>query len=77
VIEEKKFAKTLALIASTENGEVLVKWLDSQIRLDSYDPLNPHNTSRNEGRRAAYREILDWIAAGNDPNSFPESATEE
>ena len=76
MIPEKNFAQTLAQIASTKNGEVLVAWLEAQIRLDSYDPMNPHNTSRNEGRRAAYREILDWIAAGNDPNSFPEEAND-
>ena len=76
MIAEKKFAESLAQMADTENGEKFVAWLEQQIRLDSYDPMNPHNTSRNEGRRAAYREVLDWIAAGRDPDSFPEKTEE-
>jgi hypothetical protein len=77
VIAEKKFAQVLAQIADTENGEKLVAWLREQVVLDSYDPMNPHNTSRNEGRRSAYRELLDWIALGKDPNSFQTTAITE
>lgn len=73
-MDRKQFAKTLAVMADCPSGAIFVEWLDEQIKLDSYDAINPHNTSRNEGYRAAFRDIRAMIDRGRDPKSYPEEA---
>ena len=73
-VDVKKFSETLARMTNTPDGEVFVAWLKKKIMLDSYDAINPHNTSRNEGFRAAFREILGYIEQGRDKKSYPKEA---
>jgi hypothetical protein len=73
-LSPKQFAETLARMVDSADGEIFVAWLDAKGRLDSYDPINPHNTSRNEGFRAAFNEILGYIAKGRKKDSYPEEA---
>lgn len=73
-MDPKKFAQILANLVDCQNGEVFVSWLEAKLKVDSYDAINPHNTSRNEGYRAAFREILGYIDRGKDPESYQEEA---
>jgi len=73
-LSPRQFAETLARMVDSQDGEMFVAWLDAKGRLDSYDPVNPHNTSRNEGFRAAFNEILEYIKKGRVKDSYPEEA---
>jgi len=73
-LSPKQFSETLARMVDSQDGEMFVAWLDAKGRLDSYDPVNPHNTSRNEGFRAAFNEILGYIKKGRTKDSYPEEA---
>ena len=73
-LDVKRFSQICAQLVDCPNGDVFVKWLEARIRQDSYDAINPHNTSRNEGFRAAFRQILEYIERGRDPKSFQEEA---
>jgi len=73
-LSPKQFSETLARMVDSQDGEVFVSWLDAKGRLDSYDPVNPHNTSRNEGYRAAFNDILGYIKKGRTKDSYPEEA---
>lgn len=73
-LDVKQFSETLARMTNSADGDIFVKWLEKKVTLDSYDPINPHNTSRNEGFRAAFREILDYINRGRSKKSYPTEA---
>ncbi len=73
-IDAKKFSEMLARMTDSADGEIFVAWLKEKVMLDSYDAINPHNTSRNEGFRAAFREILGYIERGRDKRSYPKEA---
>jgi hypothetical protein len=73
-LSPRQFAETLARMVDTPDGETFVAWLVAKQRVDSYDAVNPHNTSRNEGYRAAFREIEDYIVRGRKKDSYPEEA---
>ena len=73
-LDVKQFAETLARMTDSPDGAVFTSWLRAKIALDSYDPINPHNTSRNEGFRAAFREILRYIEQGRSKKSYPTEA---
>ncbi len=70
----KQFAETMARMVDSADGEVFVAFLDRALRDDSYDAINPHNTSRNEGYRAFARQLREFIDRGRDPKSYPEEA---
>jgi hypothetical protein len=61
-------------MVDSPSGEIFVEWLDAKVKEESYDAINPHNTSRNEGYRAAFRDIRSFIDRGRDPKSYPEEA---
>ncbi len=73
-LDVKQFSETLARMTDSPDGEIFRRWLQKKVMLDSYDPINPHNTSRNEGFRAAFREILDYIERGRNKKSYPTEA---
>jgi hypothetical protein len=73
-LSPKQFADTLARMVNSTDGEIFIAWLDAKLKIDSYDAVNPHNTSRNEGYRAAFRDIRDYIDRGRKKDSYPEEA---
>jgi hypothetical protein len=73
-LSPRQFAETLARMVDSSDGEIFVEWLRAKIRVDSCDPINHYNTIRNEGYRAAYRDIEDFIIRGRKKDSYPEEA---
>ena len=71
-LDVKTFSRILADLVNCTNGKVFEEWLREKLTVDSYDAINPHNTSRNEGYRAAFRDILSFIERGRVKDSYPE-----